>query len=62
MDSRADGVGFGGSAICDHWRRLLSGIPFSFERNAGQVAGNSADWLARGTGYQVLLGSQGALL
>jgi hypothetical protein len=41
-------------------KALLSGIPFSFERNAGQFPQNDADWVAHRNGYHILLGAGGA--
>jgi len=40
--------------------KLLSGIPFSFERNAGQFPQGDADWVAHRNGYHILLGAGGA--
>ena len=36
----------------DRGAKLLSVIPFSFERNAGQVGENSVDWLAHSEGMR----------
>jgi hypothetical protein len=40
--------------------KMLSRIPFSFERNAGQFPQGDADWVAHRNGYYILLGPGGA--
>jgi len=49
-----------------HARSLLSGLPLMFEPNEGQANLNSSDprvkFIARGNGYVLALGSEGAIL
>ncbi len=42
--------------------KILNGMPLSFERNAGQVAGESAKWVGRANGYRVALDATGATI
>jgi len=41
---------------------LLSRIPFSFERNAGQFPQGDVDWVAHRNGYHILLGASSATI
>ncbi len=42
--------------------KILNGMPLSFERNSGQMAGASAEWVGRANGYRVALDATGATI
>jgi hypothetical protein len=42
--------------------KFLARMPLSFERNQGQAADNSADWIGRANGYRLALSATGATI
>ncbi|MGD0361405.1 MAG: SBBP repeat-containing protein [Bryobacteraceae bacterium] len=60
----ASGLIAAGTPGKDAIKQSLAQIPLSFERNAGQIAGQiedgSSGWVARGNGYSLAIGATGA--
>ena len=54
------------SSTKSHARSLFAGLPLTFEPNQGQANLDAADprarFIARGSGYSLFLGSQGAIV
>lgn len=56
----AGGIVAAGVADRTAAEKMLNGMPLSFERNAGQLAVRSAEWVGRANGYRVALDATGA--
>ncbi len=51
-----------GASERDIAEKFLNRMPLFFERNIGQVAGRSAEWVGRANGYSIALDAKGATI